>query len=1203
MPKIEELFDESRDLHRVIEKVITFGVSQEERLKKEISEYIVTPYMEAEFEDLLTKMQLAMEHGGPNEVGVWLSGFYGSGKSSFAKYLGLALDDSIKVGGVPFLQCLQDRFTKTQTKQLLSKLAKSYPAAVVFLDLASDMLAGNTMAEISTVLFYKVLEYAGYSRNIKVAALERRLEKDGRLGEFKKIIQSELGVDWEMVQNDLLVVDSVIPELAHRFYPQLFKTSTSFTSSSSAVVQFETDRVQEMLEIVRKHSGKEYIVFVIDEVGQYVAPSNNLILNLDGLAKNLKNIGNGKVWIMATAQQTLTEDDPRAAINTPELFKLNDRFPIKIDLPASDIKKICYERLLKKSANGEAKLRRLFDEKGQELRHNTKLENAKYYSADFDADTFADLYPFLPSHFDILLQLLGALAKSTGGIGLRSAIKVIQDILIEGPENQLPACSQDVGWLTTLVTMFDALERDIERASRTVYGAFGKIGIAFPGSSLHTQIGKTVAILQILGNVPATKKNVAALMHGRVDGSSAADAIAKAIDELIADPKVPFDERDGSLCFLSERLSEIQRERAEIPSKSIEYRRIFSNALKNVFEPLPSAKLEGTLTVTSGLKQRLSGQDISLAGERNTIQTIVTLVPGEQFDSKVAEFDSESGIQSNRNNVYLVGKQIDQIETDILEIYRSEEIARRFRNDPDEDVRDYCNSQSDRAHQLLTKVETAIEKQLREGILIFRSDKTAVETYQLSLLEACKKHLATSVVDLVFDKYKQAPVRADTTLAEAFLKKENLNAITSQIDPMGLVTKSGGSFQINTGHEALTSISDYLDSQGSLDGKQLTQKFTEDPYAWSPDTLRYLIAALFRSGELKLKISGQEITALGQLAIEGLRNNNAFKKVIVTLRDVKPKAEDLVRAASRLTGLMGEQVIPLEDDICKAANRYISTVQSEFSMLSQKLVNLELPGSEELQSICVMMGDLLSSDASGAPTKIGAEDSVLFAGIVRATSVQEAFNHGIGETIGELRKVIAEIESLPATGVPGKLREDTAEQISHLRSRLSSNGFHQHAPEYSSGLTQLKSAIAAATSELVAKQNESIQSAQQSLQNQPEWKELTNEEQAETLGQLDSHKIQPEPTLKGLKSLVNNEYSLSHQSTEMRSRVAELGKKRSVERLKQLRDKNEKLSTTISLKKKLSSLADIDATVSSLHAVRQKAESHPEFEIRIELDD
>ena len=110
--KIEALFDESRDLHRAIEKVITFGVDQEERLKNEIREYIVTPHMEREFEDLLAKMQLAMEKGGPNEVGVWISGFYGSGKSSFAKYLGLAFDDRVEVDGLPFLKHLQDRFKK-----------------------------------------------------------------------------------------------------------------------------------------------------------------------------------------------------------------------------------------------------------------------------------------------------------------------------------------------------------------------------------------------------------------------------------------------------------------------------------------------------------------------------------------------------------------------------------------------------------------------------------------------------------------------------------------------------------------------------------------------------------------------------------------------------------------------------------------------------------------------------------------------------------------------------------------------------------------------------------------------------------------------------------------------------------------------------------------------------------------------------------
>ena len=139
--KIESLFHESRDLHRAIEKVITFGADKEERIGSEIREYIVTPHVESEIEDVLTKMQIAMEQGGSNEVGVWVSGFYGSGKSSFTKYLGLALDESREVDGQPFLKHLQDRVKKVQTKQLLSKVAKSYPAAVVFLDLASDMLS------------------------------------------------------------------------------------------------------------------------------------------------------------------------------------------------------------------------------------------------------------------------------------------------------------------------------------------------------------------------------------------------------------------------------------------------------------------------------------------------------------------------------------------------------------------------------------------------------------------------------------------------------------------------------------------------------------------------------------------------------------------------------------------------------------------------------------------------------------------------------------------------------------------------------------------------------------------------------------------------------------------------------------------------------------------------------------------------------
>src|SRR5215813_2814197 len=117
---IKHLFDPSKDIYRTIEKVITYGAAQKDRLKVEISEYVVTESIEEQLEKLLSSMQAAMELGGDNEVGVWVSGFYGSGKSSFTKYLGLALDNKIKVDGVPFLKHLQDRIHKPQTKALLN---------------------------------------------------------------------------------------------------------------------------------------------------------------------------------------------------------------------------------------------------------------------------------------------------------------------------------------------------------------------------------------------------------------------------------------------------------------------------------------------------------------------------------------------------------------------------------------------------------------------------------------------------------------------------------------------------------------------------------------------------------------------------------------------------------------------------------------------------------------------------------------------------------------------------------------------------------------------------------------------------------------------------------------------------------------------------------------------------------------------------
>ena len=136
----------------------------------------------------------------------------------------------------------------------------------------------------------------------------------------------------------------------------------------------------------------------------------------------------------------------------------------------------------------------------------------------------------MPAHFDILLHLLGSLAKSTGGIGLRSAIKVVQDILVEGTDVTKPIANQPVGWLANTVTLFDSLKKDIEKGYPALYQSVGKVKIRFSDSELHQDIAKTVCVLQILGNLPISLQNITSLMHSDIMAASNADAVKKAVD-------------------------------------------------------------------------------------------------------------------------------------------------------------------------------------------------------------------------------------------------------------------------------------------------------------------------------------------------------------------------------------------------------------------------------------------------------------------------------------------------------------------------------------------------------------------------------------------------------------------------------------------------------------------------------------------------
>lgn len=1125
MMTIRTLFDPSKDIHRTIEKVITYGSIQEARLKAEISEYVVTERIEEQFRKLLDRMQLAMETDGENEIGVWVSGFYGSGKSSFTKYLGFAFDAERTIEGIPFLKYLQDRLHNPQTKALLSTVAHRFPAAVVMLDLASEMLAGATMEDVSTVLYFKVLQWAGYSRNLKVASLERMIEKDGRVAERdRRLAESLPGTTWARVQNNPLATDALIPQIAHAMYPGLFPDAKAFSSSTDGFFQFEDQRVQEMIDIVREKSGKQNIVFIVDEVGQYVAARDNLILNLDGLAKNLKRLGQGKVWIVSTAQQTLTEDDPKASLNSDKLYKLKDRFPIQIDLVADDIKEICYRRLLGKSPAGEQQLGQLFDAQGQALRHNTRLDGAKYYDAELDRVRFINLYPFMPVHFDILLRLLGALAKSTGGIGLRSAIKVVQDVL-KGEGGSTAMADQSVGWLATTVTLYDELEKDIRRAFPSIYQATSRVLEHRGFTGPHQDIAKTVAILQILNNLPITVPNIAALLHGAVTAAPLVDAVRKAVDEMLNDPHVPLSEKDGQLVFLSEKLRDIEHERGGLSLPSIELKRIFNESLRETFDPLPRANLQGNFGVTAGLKVQSNGLLTSVAGDQNPIQLVVELVQPSDYDAARNRMLDDSRSTSGQNIIGLLARTSPELDDISGEIFRCRRIAELHRNEPDQEVRDYCASQTERANKRSLELQSRIRQNLQDGSFVFRGQTTAVSAFDTSLLEAAKKQLS-EVAERVFERYAEAPVRVQTDTAERILKIGNPTAINSTLDLLGLVQTQAGRGSFRNDHKAMVSIRDYIDHRGTVDGKRLLDDFSSQPFGWSPDTTRYILAIMLMAGEIKLKVSGREVTAAGQQAIDALKSNIAFKSIGVALRNERPSNETLARAAERLSSLIGDMVIPLEQEISKATAKHFPRFQNDYGALSEKLRGLGLAGSDRIRTMNTDIADILFTDASDAPQRLGAEQSSVYDNLVWAAEIKRIFDNGLDVTLSNIQAHRRDINDLPDTGVPGELRRGLAEDLDSFAERLKLEDFYRHAADFNSLLTHIKARVRDAAKSLSEQQGQRIRDGVADLQRLPEWAELNQEERSNAVGRLEGLELQVDHDLGGLRRLLARTYDI-----------------------------------------------------------------------------
>jgi hypothetical protein len=1115
MSTIRLLFSSTRPIDRPIEKVIDYAAEDDQRLRREIDEYEVTENVEACFRKFLEHFGAGVRTGDVTETGIWVSGFYGSGKSSFTKYLGFALDPSRKVTGKPFLELLSDRLNSVAIKAELRSLVAQHPTAVIMLDLGSQQLAATASASVTTVLYWKVLQWAGYSKEKKIAALEFKLDAMGRYDEFQEAYRSKFPGkgEWLEVHNDPLIGVTRADQLVPDFFPDDFPQPGLFRSLRFDEAEDVRDQTQRMIALARRKSGYENILFLLDEAGQYVAPRGELILNLDGLARNLKELGKGRVWIAATGQQTLAEIVEQSAYNSAELNKLRDRFPISIELDARDIREITYRRLLTKPPQAQKDLTERFKKHGQAAVNFTRLTGTSLFKSDPDLDTFVKFYPFLPHHFDLVMELIRKLAQSTGGIGLRSAIRVIQDLLVDAsrslPLGQKALADQPVDTLACADNFFDTLRADIGKVLPHVVIGLEKVEKIFQGDPHTVRVAKAIAVLQPLDNFPRHAENIAAMLYPSLGAPGQLEMVKASLQKLLEEKEcsVVDDPQTGGFAFLSESIKQYRDKRNSYIPSTGEVNQLRSRLLAKIFDPLPATMLENVKKVGAGIRY---GR-VPVVGEGEDIQIRIEPASPSNFDARRNELLIDTNSKREYDNtITLLVSFPDVLDNQLVEARRSDYIVSTIpEREADQAVAQFLRSEKRRGDTCAEQAQQLIVQALREnGVFIFQGNPIPLAEAGHTLEASCRQIVGIAA-KRVFPQFHLVPIHPHIDLAVKFLEIERLDRMPNEKDPLNFVRKSGGHSTVQVRHdtlaEALRAFNTMVETSGSgrIQGKAIQDHFAQPPYGWSKDATRYVFAALFRAGQIQLHTGEGTITTPGPQAIEAFKSTVAFNRAGLSIRDSRPPLDAMDRAARQLEDLFAIEVLPLEEHISRAVRTHIPTVLEDVGSLPDRMRLLHLPGVDRAQQLLQMCADLLKEDASGAAMVLGASDCSLASDIGWAKAVLKALAGDGEQLIRNAQGLAASVDDLEELfpGEAGELITDAERET--IQTIYSSDTFFERIPDLRMALRTISDRVGQRYAEIKQQYEEKqLPEARNELENTARWLDLTPEDRQDIGGRL-----------------------------------------------------------------------------------------------------
>ena len=932
---MKELF--ASNIHRRIEEVIKVDQDDEEILKDELAEYVVTDSLRGHFVEILEQYR-EMPNKPHEGVGVWVSGFFGSGKSSFAKYLGLALENRAILGdGAADL--FAQRTGDPKVEVLLRNITEHIPTNAVIFDVSTDRGIRTGNQTITEIMYRLFLQRLGYARDLDLSELEITLEGEGRLDEFKQTYHEVfVGKDWDTEKGKIATAVQQASRVMHELDPATYTTVESWRESALHRADITPGLLAERCKqlMARRANGRS-LVFVVDEVGQFVARDVQKMLDLQAVVQSLGRVGRGKMWLVITSQEKLTELVGGLDNTRVELARLMDRFPLQVHLAPADISEVTSKRVLSKNAAAQQLLRDLFTEHRGRLTDNTRL-TADIRLPELDTESFVDLYPLLPYHIDLIIQTVsglrtqGGASKHVGGAN-RTIIKLAQQLLIH-PDVALG--NKPVGSLATIDQIYDLVSGNIASEIR---GKINSIATEVP-HPLAQPVAKAICLLQYVRSIHRTAENITAALHSAVDGDSRLSEVKASLDALLKAHKVRHG--DDGYRIPSPAEDDWERQRGSLLPKPGNVSRLHAEAVAALWQPQPSHLLRDVKNFKAGLY--LNG----LLVTDGDIPAHLTLAEaGAEYTERIGEMRTRS--QSETKSIFWVAATDETIDRVTVELHRSKEIlSRKERGAQTKDETALVAEEKRRLRQHQDELKRLLKQALLSGSIFFRGNDRSPDNDRVTEVGKAASRALAQALPEVFERFEEAAARVSKKDLETLVSTESLRGLTPVFTELSLVRDQDGKavFCADSGPlaEVLARIDNRTSYGETASGRYLADEFAKEPFGWEFDVVRLLVVSLLRAGKIEATSKGQVIeTALSLEAKNTFSNNNLFRQA-----SFRPKVglefQHVVEAYEHFREVFGHDISELEQGVVAAAIREEATGHDkELHEVHTTLVQHSLP--------------------------------------------------------------------------------------------------------------------------------------------------------------------------------------------------------------------------------------------------------------------